>query len=114
MRKTILCLMLLVGPATAQVSGGSNIGLAQYPAPNCTRPQNAGEAPQRPVSDTDKDAVNSYNANVKKYNGDIAGYNTAIRAFNDCMRVYVENGNADMLRIKQGLDAAVTVANTKP
>jgi hypothetical protein len=108
MRKTIFCLMMLVAPATAQMSGGSNIGLAQYPAPICTRPQNAGEPPQRPASATDKDAVNIYNARVKQYNGDITGYNAAIQAFNDCMHSYVENGNADMQRIKQALDAAVT------
>jgi len=50
MRKTISCLlMVLAVPALGQATddskandsktGGSNIGLAQYPGPNCTKPQ---------------------------------------------------------------------------
>ena len=110
MRKTILCLMLLTAPATAQIAAGSNIGLAQYPGPNCTRPV----APVPPGSVVgDKENPDAFNARVRHYNGDVAAYNIAIKAFNDCMHSYVENGNADMQRIKQTLDAAVAAANTR-
>jgi hypothetical protein len=48
---------------------------------------------------------------VAQYNKDIAGYNSTIADFGACMRAYVDNGNADMQRIKQKLDAAVAAAN---
>jgi len=33
--------------------------------------------------------------------------------FNACMKSYVENGDADMQRIKQKLDEAVAAANAR-
>jgi hypothetical protein len=109
MRKTILCLMLLAAPATAQIVGGSNIALAQYPGPSCTRPV----VPVQPgVVVGDKENPDAFNARVRRYNSDVAAYNIAIKAFNDCMHSYIENGNADMQRIKQTLDAAVAAANS--
>jgi hypothetical protein len=107
MRKTIIGLMLLAAPATAQITGGSNIGLAQYPGPSCTRPV----VPVQPGSG-DKENPDAFNARVRHYNSDVAAYNIAIKTFNDCMHSYIENGNADMQRIKQTLDAAVAAANT--
>jgi hypothetical protein len=48
---------------------------------------------------------------VKQYNQAIAGYNSGMTAFNTCMLTYIENGNADMMRIKQRLDQAVAATN---
>jgi hypothetical protein len=112
MRKTRFCLVtalvMLVWPAGAQIIGGSNISLTQYPGPDCTRPV----PPVQPVATAgDQADPSAYNFKVRKYNSDVTGYNSAIKAFNDCMRIYVENGNADMQRIKQRLDQAVAEAN---
>ena len=48
---------------------------------------------------------------MKQYNQEIAGYNSGVIAFNACMQTYIENGNADMMRIKQRLDQAVAATN---
>jgi hypothetical protein len=108
MRRMILGLMLLTAPAAAQVSAGSNIGLNQYPGPNCTRPA----VPVAPSS-SDKANPDGFNIKVRQYNTAVLGYNAAIKNFNDCMNGYVANGNADMQRIKQKLDKAVAAANVR-
>jgi hypothetical protein len=110
MRKTIFCLIMLGAPASAQIIGGSNIGLSQYPAPNCSKPQ----VPVQPAATVgDKENPDAFNAKVRSYNKQVAGYNDAMKGFNDCMHSYVENGNADMQRIKQELDQAVAAANAR-
>jgi hypothetical protein len=112
MRRMILGLMLLTAPAAAQVSAnsniGSNIGLGQYPGPNCTKPA----APVAPSS-SDKANPDGFNIKVRQYNAAVLGYNDAIKNFNDCMNFYVANGNADMQRIKQKLDDAIAAANAR-
>ncbi len=114
MRKTIIGLMLLAAPAAAQVIAGSNIGLAQYPGPNCTKPQVPAQPSAKLADTADSGAVDAYNAKVRQFNRDVAAYNGAMTQFNACMHSYVENGNADMQRIKQALDAAVAAANARP
>ena len=116
MRKTIFCLMMaLAAPAQAQmpVLGGSNIGLTQYPAPSCTKPVLPVRPDAKAAQTTDGAAIDRFNALVRHYNEDSAAYNIAIKNFNDCMHAYVENGNADMQRIKQKLDESVAAANAR-
>jgi hypothetical protein len=109
MRKTIFFLaMVLATPASAQVSAGSNIGLSQYPGPDCTRPA----TPLAPTA-SDKANPDGFNSKVRQYNTAVLGYNAAIKNFNDCMNFYVANGNADMQRIKQKLDEAIAAANAR-
>jgi hypothetical protein len=55
--------------------------------------------------------VDSYNAKVRQFNDAAKAYNQAAADFNVCMKSYVDNGNADMARIKQRVDQAVAVAN---
>jgi len=124
MRKTISCLlMVLAVPALGQATddskendsktGGSNIGLAQYPGPNCTKPQLPVQPSAKLAEAPDAAEANAYNAKVRQFNRDVAGYNGAMTVFNACMKSYVENGDADMQRIKQKLDEAVAAANAR-
>jgi hypothetical protein len=109
---------LLFVSAQNALAAGSNIALSEYPGPPCTKPQKPAEiAPppdQKAVTASDNNANAAaafYNMNVKKYNTEVAAYNAAVNAFNSCMKTYMENGNADMLRIKQRLDQAVADTN---
>ena len=105
-----LVLALLAGSATQAAAAGSNIALSDYPGPSCARPQ-APAQPQQPSDQNAAAAVAGYNLEVKQYNQEIAGYNSGMTAFNACMQTYIENGNADMMRIKQRLDQAVAATN---
>jgi hypothetical protein len=115
-----------IGAAQTAAKGGSNIALADYPGPSCTKPQ----APAQPVppedlnektasaaigvqAQNDARAQEAYNVRVGQYNKAVALYNSAIKEFNACMQTYVENGNADMARIKHRLDQAVADANAR-
>ena len=55
--------------------------------------------------------IDAYNAQVRHFNDAVKNYNQASADFNVCMKAYVDNGNADMTRIKQRLDQAVSDAN---
>ena len=111
MRKTLFCLILLAAPAAAQGTG-SNIGLTQYPGPNCTKPVQP-PLPGAPPKADDKPAVEAFNTKVAKYNAEVAAYNGASKSFDNCMQAYIANGNADMQRIKQKLDESVAAANAR-
>jgi hypothetical protein len=108
-----LCVFSAAGMAVAQTAaaGGSNIALSEYPGPSCVRPQAAPPKPQLPPDEEAPGAAEAYNLRVQQYNKAIAGYNAAMALFGSCMQTYVENGNADMARIKQKLDEAVAAAN---
>jgi hypothetical protein len=124
---------LVLALAPNALADGSNIGLSEYPGPPCTKPLLPIEpaTPSNPYSKaaqapavmgggglgsgtvTESSLSAAYNAKVQKYNLDVAAYNAALRDFNSCMQVYVDNGNADMMRIKQRLDQAVADANAQ-
>ncbi|HWY62356.1 MAG TPA: hypothetical protein VNW15_10695 [Rhizomicrobium sp.] len=115
-----------IGAAQTAAKGGSNIALSDYPGPSCTKPQ-APPQPQPPQdlngqtasaaiglkAQNDARAQEVYNARVGQYNKAVAIYNSAIKEFNACMQTYVDNGNADMARIKHRLDQAVAAANAR-
>jgi hypothetical protein len=109
-----LCIFAPAGMAIAQTAaaGGSNIALSEYPGPSCTKPQ-APPKPQLPVDQDAPGAAEAYNLRVQQYNKAIAGYNAAMTMFGSCMQSYIENGNADMTRIKQRMDQAVAAANAR-
>ena len=111
--KRVLCtLMLLATPCWAQT--GSNIGLSEYPAPKCEKPKAVDESlrPRTPEDPTEAQA-NVYNARLRAYNTAIRDFNSRIEVFNTCIQAYMANGNADARRIREALDAAVALANSK-
>ena len=101
----------------------SNIALSQYPGPTCTRPQMPAEpnapAPQRRSragtegADYNPAEVEAYNKQVHDFNAAAPAFNKAVADFNACMKSYIDNGNADMQRIKLRLDQAVAEANAR-
>jgi hypothetical protein len=100
--------LLLASPALAQ----SNMGLTEYPGPTCTKPQKPVQpGASQPGMDEGPSAAAAYNAKVRAFNNAVNAYNQAQTEFNACMKIYIDNGNADMTRIKQRLDAAVMQAN---
>jgi hypothetical protein len=106
----VMIFVLALAAAAQAAPAGSNIALSEYPGPSCTKPL-APAQPQPPPDDNVSGAVAGYNLKVQQYNKAIAVYNTALTAFGACMQTYIENGNADMQRIKQRLDQAVAAAN---
>jgi len=90
---------------------GSNIGLTDYPGPKCAKPEKPVQPGAQPSLDAGPAAVDAYNAKVRQFNDAVKGYNQGLADFNVCMKAYVDNGNADMARIKQRLDQAVMQAN---
>lgn len=101
-------LVLMTSPAWAQ----TNIGLTEYPGPTCTKPQKPVQpSASQPGMDEGPGAAAAYNARVRAFNTAVGSYNQAMTDFNACMKTYIDNGNADMTRIKQRLDAAVALAN---
>jgi hypothetical protein len=112
MRTLIVILLCLATASGAFAQAGSNIGLTDYPGPNCTKPQKPVPPGSQPTMDDGPAAADAYNAKVRQYNDAVKAYNQMGADFNICMKTYVENGNADMARIKQRLDKAVTQANT--
>jgi hypothetical protein len=107
----LLCFLAVLAAGQAQAAAaGSNIALSDYPGPQCNRPEQPVQ-PQPPPDENAAAAVAGYNAKAKQYNQAIAGYNSGVTAFNACMQTYIQNGDADMMRIKQRLDRAVAAAN---
>jgi hypothetical protein len=104
-----LGVIIATGPSLAQ--SGSNIGLTDYPGPSCAKPQKPVQPGSQPGVDQGPAAVDAYNAKVHQFNDAVKAYNQAVADFNVCMKSYVDNGNADMTRIKQRLDQAVMQAN---
>jgi hypothetical protein len=114
MRKSVLIFALAVmaaGLPRPAGAVGSNIALSEYPGPQCNRPEGPPAQPPLPPDENSSAAVAGFNLKVKQYNQAIAGYNATIAAFNVCMKTYIDNGNADMQRIKERLDAAVAAVN---
>jgi len=95
----------------AHAQTGSNIGLTDYPGPKCTKPEKPVQPGAEPSMDAGPAAVDAYNAQVRHFNDAVKSYNQGQADFNVCMKAYVDNGNADMTRIKQRLDQAVMQAN---
>ncbi len=112
MKRTLFLLLLAATPALAQ---GSNIGISQYPAPTCTKPAAVDETQKLkpPPEKFNDDQAIAYNKRVDAYNVAMRDYNGRLTAFNGCIQAYLANGNADMRRIKDALDAAVAAANAK-
>ena len=104
-------LMSVTIAGTAWAQAGSNIGLTDYPGPSCAKPQKPVQPGSQPGVDQGPAAVDAYNAKVHQFNDAVKAYNQAVADFNVCMKSYVDNGNADMTRIKQRLDQAVMQAN---
>lgn len=106
-----LVMPALVMPALAQAQGDSNIGLTQYPAPACRKPQPVTlPAPNPPPGDLTETQAIGYNKQVQAYNAAMRAHNEQIGAFTACINTYIANGNADMRRIRDSLDAAVADA----
>jgi hypothetical protein len=105
-------LLLLATPCFAQP--GSNIGLTEYPAPKCEKPQAVPEElrPRVPPDPTE-DQANIYNARLRTYNAAIREHNGRMEVFNACMQAYMAAGNADARRIRDALEAAVALSNAK-
>jgi hypothetical protein len=108
-KTALLCFLAALAAGQAEAAG-SNIALSDYPGPQCSKPERPVQ-PKPPPDENAAAAVAGYNAKVKQYNQAIAGYNSSVTAFNACMQTYIQNGNADMMRIKQRLDQAVAAAN---
>lgn len=112
MRKFILpCVLALITPVPAGAQEGSNIALTEYPGPTCIKPQQPvppGKSPGTLASGTE---MRNYMLRLEAFNKQIAVVNEKMAVFNDCLKTYVDNGNADMRRIKQRLDAAIAAAN---
>ena len=113
MKRLLTALLLLATPAGAQT--GSNIGLAEYPAPKCDKPQPVSEdlRPKAPPENPSDAQANVYNSRLRSYNAAIRDYNSRVESFNVCIQAYLANGNADARRIREALDAAVALANAK-
>jgi hypothetical protein len=118
MMKRALCaltaaLALIAAPGFAQT--GSNIGLTQYPAPKCDKPQpvDASARPPAPPENPNTTQAESYNSRLRAYNNAIRDFNTRVEAYNSCIQTYLANGNADAKRIRDALDAAVAAVNAK-
>ncbi|HEX2759642.1 MAG TPA: hypothetical protein VHM27_03970 [Rhizomicrobium sp.] len=113
MKRLLAALVLFATPALAQT--GSNIGLTQYPAPKCDKPQpvDAALQPKPPPENPSESQASIYNSRLRAYNAAIRDYNGRIEAFNACIQAYLANGNADARRIREALDAAVALANAK-
>jgi hypothetical protein len=109
-----LALCALATAALAQSPAGSNIGLSQYPAPTCQKPVLAVAQP-KPLLDEKPSVIEAegYNRQVTMYNAALKTYNVQMVDFNACIQAYMTNGNADMVRIRDALAAAVAAANTK-
>ena len=111
MRTMLAGLMGVMIATGALAQTGSNIGLTDYPGPSCAKLQMPVPPGPPPGMDEGAAAVDGYNAKVRQFNNAVTGYNQAAADFSACMKTYVDNGNADMARIKQRLDLAVTQAN---
>jgi hypothetical protein len=113
MKRLLMALLLLATPAWAQA--GSNIGLAEYPAPKCEKPQAVSEdsRPKAPPENPNEAQANIYNSRLRSYNAAIRDFNVRIEAYNGCIQAYLANGNADARRIREALDAAVAQVNAK-
>jgi hypothetical protein len=110
--RTLLAGLIGVMIATgASAQTGSNIGLTDYPGPKCAKAQKPVPPGPQPGMDEGPAAVDAYNARVHQFNDAVKNYNQGVTDFNVCMKAYVDNGNADMARIKQRLDLAVSEAN---
>ncbi len=120
--KALLTSAALLLTVTAAQAAGSNIALSEYPGPACVKSVPPAE-PQTPESrrgdnaatraQNESRAAESYNVQVARYNKAIIAHNEAVKLFDACMRTYVENGNADMTRIKDRLNAAIAEANAR-
>lgn len=114
MKRILPALLLTALPALAQTPG-SNIGLNQYPAPGCTKPQAVDESQKpRPLPEkySDDQAI-AYNKQVDTYNARMRAFNEQSSTFGACINTYMANGNADLRRIQEALNNAVAAANAK-
>jgi hypothetical protein len=111
MKRALYALALIATPCLAQ----SNIGLTQYPAPKCDKPQpvDVSARPPAPPENPSTSQAESYNSRLRAYNNAIRDYNGRIETYNSCIQTYLANGNEDARRIREALDAAVAAVNAK-
>jgi hypothetical protein len=111
MKRALYALALIATPCFAQ----SNIGLTQYPAPKCDKPQpvDASAQPAAPPENPTTIQAESYNSRLRAYNNAIRDYNGRVETYSACIQTYLANGNADARRIREALDAAVAAVNAK-
>jgi hypothetical protein len=113
MKRFLFAVLLVAAPAHAQAPAGSNINLSQYPASTCVKPAPVDPA-AKPVPPQDRlndlQAI-AFNKKVDAYNAQMRAYNEQSVAYGNCINTYIANGNADMRRIRDALDAAL--AGTK-
>ena len=101
----------LLVPGAAQA--GTNLpALADYPAPNCVRPEKPVLAPETTkVVPAGGVSFTTGKRDMSAYNKQVAQYNAALSDYTACMGAYVANAQADMDLIRDKANKAVTAAN---
>jgi hypothetical protein len=106
-RLDILQILAAVNAAATGIApaptGGGNMLPGFYPAPACTKPDQA--AVGAPPDGRDALAMAAYNLRVQTFNA------SAI-AFSDCFKAYRSNAQADIAQIQAVMQAVVADANT--
>ena len=96
--KIIISTTLLISTnSSSAVYGGSNLGWSGYPDHSCSEPFYMSAKP----SFTTQDEVDDWNYQVRDYNSQMEGFRT-------CINEYIEDGNNDMKRIKEGQEDAIS------
>ena len=110
MKPGIIALILTALFPGIAAAGTNFPSLADYPAPNCTRPGDkpvmAKDAP-RVVSAGGVSITTGSGKNTKDYNKQVDQYNVALQDYTACMNAYVDNGQADMNAIRDKVNKAV-------
>ena len=100
MRNYLLATLWLMGflvviPTASAFGYGSNLSLAGYPLPTCSKPWNK---PVRPY------VLDEYS--VRRYNDDVDTYNAAIRRYNSCISEYLLGAENDVKKIQEEIQRA--------
>jgi hypothetical protein len=109
MKHGIFVLVLTVSVSGVAAAGTNFPSLADYPAPNCTKPGDkpvlAKDAPH--VVSAGGVNITTGARNTKDYNKQVDQYNAALQDYTACMNAYVDNAQADMTAIKEKVNKAV-------
>ena len=108
--RAVLLLSLMAAVPGIALAGTNYPPLADYPAPNCTKPGDkpvmAKDVPK--VVDAGNVSINAGARDVKRYNEQVAAYNIALAAYTRCMDAYVDNAQADINAIRDKVNQAVS------